>query len=164
MPLRRGRDVTIAKLACSAFTVRERTRFVEVDARDTHTRTVTHPHMCTHLKHKCCETYPHVNVCICLCTNSKCICIHVGIHIQTCLVVKVNANEVKCWRAGSKSTNTGLTGAGRWTIASPQCRSHYISQTLSLVLDRSWTGTLPSSQMRNVHLMRKEGEWWWGVD
>lgn len=37
MPLRRGRYVTIAKLACSAFTARERTGFEEVDVRDTHT-------------------------------------------------------------------------------------------------------------------------------
>lgn len=34
--------------------------------------------------------------------------------------------------------------------------SHYLSQTPSLVLDKSWTGTLPSSQIKNVHLMRKE--------
>lgn len=34
MPLRRGRDVTIAKLACSAFTAREKMRFEEVDTGD----------------------------------------------------------------------------------------------------------------------------------
>lgn len=79
------------------------------------------------------------------------ICIHIWIHIQTCLFVKTNANELKCWRTGKKTAS-----AGRWTVASSLGVSHYLSQTPSLVLDRSWTGTLPSSLMKNVHLTSKE--------
>ena len=48
MPLRGEKDVTIAKLACSAFTSRERVRFEEVDAGDTHTQTLAQHHMHTH--------------------------------------------------------------------------------------------------------------------
>lgn len=92
MLLRRGRDVTIAKLAGSAFTARERTRFEEVDAGEIHTQ------LHTGAKRKYRETQPRVNMCIYWCSYSQYICIHVCIHIQTCLFVKINANELTGWQ------------------------------------------------------------------
>lgn len=79
------------------------------------------------------------------------------------LSMLIYANELKCWWTDGKTTITDLTSFGRETMTSSLDVSHYISQALNRILERSWTGTLPSSQMKNAHLMRKGkddcGDW-----
>lgn len=123
----------------------------------------THAHIHNHLHTGTCTCTKNINtakqklnMCICLCSYSEYICIHIWIHIKTCLFVKINANELKCWWTGRNTSITGLTSAGRGTMSTSLGISHYLSKALNLVLDRRWTGTLPSSQMKNAHLMRKD--------
>lgn len=49
-----------------------------------------------------------------------------------------------------------MTNAGRRARMTSLGISHYHSLAINLVLDRSWMGTLPSSQIKNAYLLRKD--------
>lgn len=78
MLLRRGRDVTLAKLVCSAFMCKERARFEEVDTGETYTCKQSCRHWQMHMKynHKYCEVGT-IKICAYVYAHSEYICIHI---------------------------------------------------------------------------------------